>query len=597
MSATVVLLAVAAMVLAAPMVFAPGRWGGAARAATPWLALLVFAVALAGPRTAPHHPAWLLTGTLIGLDPVGRVFLIAASAVWAASAFQARVSIPPRRRASFTFFFLMAMAGNFLAPIAADVVTFYIGFALVTFAAYGLIIHTGNREANRAGRIYLVMAVVGEMFLLSGLLLATTVAGTTALHAIPGAIAGSAWTDIITLCFLFGFGIKAGIVPLHFWLPLAHPVAPPPASAVLSGAMVNVGLLGWIRCLPLGYAILPGWGVAALVVGMFGAFFGVAAGLLQRDVKTVLAYSTISQIGLMNAALGIGLLDPAVAPVAIAAVTLYAAHHGLTKGALFLGVGVLGRQPPASRARRWVLFGLLLPVAALAGIPFTSGALAKSEIYYLAETASVSSRFWLVWLLPVSVVATTLLMTRFVALLPTVTRGATAHAGGKEGPSLWLTWAVLAIGAVIALHFDPIWGPVAGSREQELPDVRKTLHDLVPITVGVAVAVLGAYLWRWRRPGRPAPTIEPGDILIPFEAVLVMIPWRGRFRAADSSEVVIHRLADLWYRRYAGSEPGDPLLLAELRLTRWSSGAALLLAVAVVMIVLMAGVWILAPGG
>jgi len=602
-SALLVLVFIGGMIVLAPAVFAPGRTGMWARLVAPWIALPVLVVALAGPDTAPFHPPWLFSGSLIGLDDVGRVFLIAASALWTAAGVYARSYIPAIRRASFLFFFLMSMAGNLLLPIAADIVTFYTGFALMTMAGYGLITHIGGSRANRAGRIYLFMAVVGEMFLLTGILLTAAVAGTTALEEVPAAIGRSPWINVIMLCLVGGFGLKSGVVPLHVWLPLAHPVAPTPASAVLSGSMIKAGILGWIRFLPLGHVTLPEWGVAAVIVGGGAALFGAGAGVLQRELKTILAYSSVSQIGLMNAALGIGLLAPLAAPAAIAGVTLYAAHHSLTKGALFLGVGVLERRPPGSRARAWIIAGMLFPAVALAGVPFSSGGLAKGEIGRLIETASASAFPWLDWLLPVSAFATTLLMARFIAVLiprelaaermnaadagREAATGTTPHGAREFDASLWVPWVVLAVVAIVALYFDPLWEPVAGSREQALPDLEKTVHGLLPIGAGVILAAIATLLWRRLRSGHPAPAIEPGDILVPFENTLKRFPWRGRIPAGDSGEAVMTRLADAWYRHYSSSQPGDRLLRQELRITRWSSGAALLLGVTVVMLVLL----------
>src|SRR5699024_2367349 len=150
---------------------------------------------------------------------------------------------------------------------------------------------------------------------------------------------------------LVGFGVKAGTVPLHVWLPLAHPAAPPAASAVLSGAMVKAGLVGWLRLLPSGpdqtgltdgaipqTVAIFGW--VLLVSALAGGFASAVLGVLQNDPKVVLAYSTISQMGFTTAVVAVGLIEPEFGDVTAAAAVLYAVHHGLAKGALFLGVPV-----------------------------------------------------------------------------------------------------------------------------------------------------------------------------------------------------------------------------------------------------------------
>jgi formate hydrogenlyase subunit 3/multisubunit Na+/H+ antiporter MnhD subunit len=108
------------------------------------------------------------------------------------------------------------------------------------------------------------------------------------------------------LLLLVGFGIKAGALSLHFWLPLAHPAAPVPASAVLSGAMLKAGLLGWIRFLPLGEAAMPLSGVTLVSAGLGAAVLGTFVGVVQNDPKTVLAYSSISQMGIITTGIVFG---------------------------------------------------------------------------------------------------------------------------------------------------------------------------------------------------------------------------------------------------------------------------------------------------
>jgi formate hydrogenlyase subunit 3/multisubunit Na+/H+ antiporter MnhD subunit len=176
----------------------------------------------------------------------------------------------------------------------------------------------------------------------------------------------------------FGFGVKAGVLPLHFWLPLAHPVAPVPASAVLSGAMIKAGLLGWLHFLPLGHAEFPGWGLFCIAAGMAAALGAVVVGCMQNDPKTLLAYSSVSQMGVMTLILGIGLTNPGAWLAALPVLLLYALNHALAKGALFFGTGVA--HSTGGGGRRWVMAGLALPALALAGAPWTGGSMTKYAI-------------------------------------------------------------------------------------------------------------------------------------------------------------------------------------------------------------------------
>src|SRR5690606_3937114 len=166
---------------------------------------------------------------------------------------------------------------------------------------------------------------------------------------------------------LVGLGLKAGFWPLHVWLPLAHPEAPAPASAVLSGAMLKAGILGIWRCVPQADPTLAAWSLPLLAIGLFGAFYAAALGLRAGESKAVLAWSSVSQIGwmLMILALAWNLEAPSAALLTV--LVLFGVHHGLAKGALFLAAGMVheGRLPRVA----WVL--LVLPAVALMGAPLS----------------------------------------------------------------------------------------------------------------------------------------------------------------------------------------------------------------------------------
>src|SRR5690606_1078662 len=182
----------------------------------------------------------------------------------------------------FPGFWYATLAGNLGVCIAADVVTFYALFSLLSLAAYGLVVHDGTTRAFRAGRVYLVLAVIGEMGLVFGLMLAAQAAGGLEIDAARAALANAPQRDLTIALLVVGFGVKAGLVPLHVWLPLAHPIAPTPASAVLSGAIVKAGILGLMRFLPL-EAILLDWGHVLAFAGLVTAYYGVLIGLTQTD--------------------------------------------------------------------------------------------------------------------------------------------------------------------------------------------------------------------------------------------------------------------------------------------------------------------------
>ncbi len=432
---------------------------------------------------------WLLLGMHFGVDATTSVFLALTLVLWLVAALFAAgyLAADPRRR-RFWVFFAATFVGNLGLVLSRDGVSFYLFFALMTFAAYGLVVHAGDTAARRAGRIYIVLAVLGEASLLAGLMLAAAEASGLAIEQLRAAAAASAQRELIVALLVAGFGVKAGILGLHVWLPLAHPVAPTPASAVLSGAMIKAGLLGWLHFLPLGEVALPAWGAALAAAGLVAAFYGALVGVAQDDAKTVLAYSSVSQMGLMTVALGAALAAPALADAAIAAAAFYALHHGLAKGALFLGTGV------APGTRQPLLYAALLaPAFVLAGLPFTSGAAAKHALKAaLPEWDAVAL------LVSLAAVGTTLLMVRFAVV---------AAKSGHRNNARTSRLALVAWLACAAASLAAAWLPWAGAPPPAWDDVW-------PAGAGAALAALGA--WRgapWRRWRVP-----PGDVLVPLAA-------------------------------------------------------------------------------
>lgn len=471
---------------------------------TPWAALPALLLALGGETGAVAHLDGLLFGVVLGLDELNRSFLAFTALLWLGAGLYARGYLAGDPRIEqFRLLWLTTMAGNFGLVLAQDVASFYASFALMTFAAYGLIIHTRSTEALRAGRVYLVMAVIGEALILTGLLLAASSIGAPLLPMIadlPDAIALSAHRDLIIASLLLGFGVKAGLPLLHMWLPLAHPVAPIPASAVLSGAMIKAGLLGWLNTLPLGVVSLPQWSLLVMIAGLLAAFGAAFIGVHQRTPKTVLAYSSISQMGLITVGVGAGLHQPDAWPLLAPAIALYALHHGLAKGALFLGVGIAGHHG-GRLIPRWLWLMLALPGLALAG-PMVSGMAAKLSLKAALDAGTLTPMWWqhLPLLLSLAAIGTTGLIARYLWLLREVKPG---HAITR---STWLGWG-LVLGAssfgLIALPWLSIpagWPPDPAY----LPDL------LWPVLAGIIMAVLAS-----RRP--QSWSIPSGDVVVVIE--------------------------------------------------------------------------------
>jgi hydrogenase-4 component B len=515
------LLAALAMPLGLAAFWAFPRLRGAVGRLTPWAPVPALLLSVSATPDTSAHLNWLLLGATLGLTEITRVFLLFTAVLWLGAGIHARGYLhddPQRPR--FELLWLLTLTGNLLLILAQDVVTFYAGFALMTFAAYGLVVHSGKAEARRAGRVYLVMAVLGEGLILAGILL---VVGETAapmlplLADLPAVIAQSARRDLLIALLFFGFGVKAGLPLLHLWLPLAHPVAPVPASAVLSGAMIKAGLIAWLHFLPIGLVSLPGWSAFAIGAGLLAAFGAAFVGLHQQQPKTVLAYSSISQMGLITVGVGMALQAPELKPLLVGAIAVYALHHALAKGALFLGVAIARHPGRRVGPLLWVL--LALPALALAGV-LTSGVVAKIGLKAALGSPVNFPGWWdhLPRLLELAAVGTTLILARYLWLIRSESRG------DRAPLSIWFGWG-LVLAAGPALVFLPAhWGLTETASA--------TAYDWVglgwPVLVGTLLALIGL---RWLRPW----PIPPGDLLALIAPGLAAIA-RLRIRASQATK-------------------------------------------------------------
>jgi formate hydrogenlyase subunit 3/multisubunit Na+/H+ antiporter MnhD subunit len=514
-------LAPALLPLAASVLLLPAL--RRAQALLPLAALPALGVALLAPAGTVELP-WLLLGAHFGLDATTRIFLLLTAALWLAGGVHALGYLrADPRRARFWLFWLLTMAGNLGLVLAQDAASFAVFFALMSLAAYGLVVHTDTPAARRAGRIYLALVVVGEVAIFAALALAWHAAGSLRFAEIAAALPGAATRDLVIALTLLGFGIKVGALPLHVWLPLAHPVAPTPASAVLSGAMLKAGLLGWLQLLPLGALAAPGWGQWLVALGLAAAFAAALAATTQRDAKAALAYSSISQMGFVTVAVGVGLARPEDAAAATAAAALYALHHAFAKAALFLGVSLAGARSPAARAL-WAA-GMAWAALALIGAPLTSGLLAKDELKAVALALGDA----LPWALTLAAALTTLAMLRVGWLL----RAAGSAASGDTQASapaapMWLAWAALLLGAPLAA----LW--VGGTGQLPL-SWAQAAGALWPLALGVGLAALAVAI-RNRQPQPAAlPLLPPGDLLWPLLAALAPLRRPPALRALHAA--------------------------------------------------------------
>lgn len=517
---TPVLLSVEGLLLLAtvlaPILLAAGlinrrsrRW---VMSAAPFAAVPAVVLAFYGEAGTRIDMAWVLLDMHLGLDATGQTFLIFTSLLWLIAGIYARGYLADDSRAhQFFGWYFLTMAGNFGLIVSLDMAIFYLFFAMMSLSAYGMIVHDCKVKSFYAGRVYIVLVVIGEVALFAGMVLATLARGSLLFTSGVEELIANPTLNLTIGLLLIGFGIKVGVLPLHVWLPLAHPAAPTPASAVLSGAMIKAGLLGWIRFLPIGDAAFLAWGQVCLLIGSVTAIYAAIVGVTQINAKSVLAYSSISQMGVLTLGIGGGLMVPQAWPMIAPAMMIYALHHSLTKGCLFLSVGIVGGAAGKSWRSRFVRAGLVIPALVMAGAPLTIGAVAKSGLKYSLDAMPPGWIAIIEYLFPMVAIGTTLLMARFLYLIWPRDAVERIH-NSRWAESAWgilLGIVILAAWMIPGLPTDIASVDVTGA---ELLFKTFTWTNLWPLVVGCGIALL---VWQLSRPlvTRHMPSIPPGDML------------------------------------------------------------------------------------
>ena len=310
-------------------------------------ALAALAEGAVAARWLPLGIPWI--GTHLRLDPLAAFFLAVVNLGGAAASLYAlgygRHEPAPQRVLPFFPVFLAAMN---LVVLADDAFTFLFAWELMSLASWALVMAHHRAEGTaRAGYLYLVMAGFGTLCLLLALGILGDVDGSYAFAAIRTNNRPTWQQSVVLVLVLLGAGSKAGVVPLHVWLPLAHPAAPSHVSALMSGVMTKVAVYGLIRII-FDLAGPPAWwwSILVLVIGATTAVMGVLYALMQHDLKRLLAYHTVENIGIIVIGLGLALAFQANRLAAGAALALTAAlfhvfNHSLFKSLLFFGSGAV----------------------------------------------------------------------------------------------------------------------------------------------------------------------------------------------------------------------------------------------------------------
>lgn len=494
---------------------------------------------------------WLLplSGVQLGLDPLGGFFMALTGAVAVAVGLYvigyARHGHLRGVALSVVPIFAAAML---LVPAAASVTTFLLMWELMAVASLVLVLAEHLRpQVRSAALVYAVMTQLGFVTILIGLM-ALSAAGGADRFADLGPIPQGTRTTVFLLT-VAGFGSKAGLVPLHAWLPRAHPEAPSPVSALMSAAMVNLGVYGICR---IDLQLLgPGprwWGLTLMVLGAVSALYGVVQASVATDLKRLLAYSTTENLGLITLALGASTLFAACgadrpAAIAAAAAMLHLVAHAafkslgfLAAGSVLAATGLRDLDRLGGLARRMPATTTLFGVAALGacGLPLGAGfvsewLLVQSLIHTAPGHATV-----LALTTPLAVGAVALTTGLGVAAMVKafgigfLARPRSTEAGqAREAPGSMLAGMAIAAAACLALAVAPsvtapalrrAVGALPAARTVEFTDFGAVVRlpglqgSIAPGVIAACVAVAAltvAVLASWRRWRRPAPATLP----------------------------------------------------------------------------------------
>jgi len=306
-------------------------------------------------ESASFQIPWSIPGGIFDLylDPLAAFFLMpilllgALSAVYGAAYLKGHPDV--RSVSASWFHYNVLLASMTLVVIAHNAVLFLVAWETMALASFFLVtFENGRPSVRQAGWIYMIAAHLGTAFLLGLFVFLGEKAGSFGFDAFAqvGPTLPSSALGVAFVFALIGFGAKAGFIPVHVWLPEAHPAAPSHVSALMSGAMIKTGIYGLLRILSCLGAPPAWWGWCLLAVGVVSGILGVLFALAQHDIKRLLAYHSVENIGIITMGIGVGYIGlaygfPGLAVLGFAGALLHVLNHAVFKGLLFLGAGAV----------------------------------------------------------------------------------------------------------------------------------------------------------------------------------------------------------------------------------------------------------------
>jgi formate hydrogenlyase subunit 3/multisubunit Na+/H+ antiporter MnhD subunit len=446
-----------------------------------------------------------------GADPLSAIFLLPVFIVTGCGAVYAVAYWPaaqhPGNVRKLTFFLGLLAAALGMVVLARNTMLFLIAWEIMAIAAYfALTTEDENPEVRDAGTLYMITAHIGTLALFAMFSLLRHVTGDylfpaqASLSAVHGLAAG------IFVAALIGFGFKAGMMPLHIWLPSAHANAPSHISAILSGVVLKSGIYGLVRICSFFFDLPLWWGCTILALGIVSGIIGVAFALGQHDLKRLLAYHSIENIGIILMGMGVALIgqsagNPALMVLGMAGALLHVFNHATFKALLFLGAGSvihatgtreIDLMGGVSRRLPWTSLFFLVGAVAICGLPPLNGFVSELLVYLGSFTAIGSSKGAAAALpalaAPALALVGALAVACFVKVYGIVFLGAPRsreHAHGHEAPTgMLIPMALLAcVCALVGLAprlFAPLLNSAVLGWRPQLADFSGRLETMVP---------------------------------------------------------------------------------------------------------------------
>ena len=460
-----------------------------------------------------------------GIDPLSAFFIVPLVVLGALCAVYGGFYLDDQRArrwlAAPACFYNLLLASMLTVLVARDGIVLVMAWEVMTLASFVLVVFDhAEAEVRRAGWIYLVASHLGVACILSMFVLLGRIGGYDF-----ATVAASHSTGVATVAGvlgLVGFGVKAGIVPLHVWLPEAHAAAPSHVSALMSGVLIKLGIYGVLRTITFVGPALP-WGPLLVAIGIVGALVGIGLAFYQRDFKRALAYSSVENVGVVLIGLGVGLwgaenAHPLVAALGLCGGLFHIWNHAVMKGLMFLGAGSLlhgagtrdiGRM--GGLMKRMPRTGALLVIGsvAIAAVPPLNGFASEWLMYLglarIGTEPGTGGGLWTIFAVAALAMVGVIAVLCFVRLIglgllgqPRSETAEHAHESGRGMLVPMIALAITAIGLpfalpILASALEPVIGVLTG-RSYDLGVIGDTLAPITVLSGAIWAAGIAAFL-------------------------------------------------------------------------------------------------------